>query len=86
MKISGAVIQPRNIIVYSDDEFRAKYKGRRIEITTDHGFGIPNESHLKRYMIDVWDDRTDSHEVDTWEDCHFIEDAIRLALKGACLI
>lgn len=85
MKISGAVIQTRNIIVSTDEKFAATYKGHRIYITTDHGFGKPKHDHLKRYLIDVYGP-DGLKAVDSYEDLHNIKDAIRYALKGACLI
>lgn len=86
MKISGAIIQKRNIEVSTENEFRATYKGRQINITTDHGFGKPKYEHLKRFMIDVTDIKTGMVDVQTYEDFHEINDAIRSALKGACFI
>ena len=86
MKISGAIIQQRNIIVSSENEFQATYKGKQINITTDHGFGKPEFGHLKRFNIDVIDIETGISDVQTYEDFHEINDAIRYALKGACLI
>ena len=86
MKISGAIIQQRNIIVSSENEFQATYKGKQINITTDHGFGKPEFGHLKRFNIDVIDIETGMSDVQTYEDFHEINDAIRYALKSACLI
>lgn len=86
MKISGAIIQQRNIEVSTENEFRATYKGKQISITTGHGFGEPRYDHLKRFMIDVIDIKTGMVDVQTYEDFHEIEDAVRSALKGACLI
>ena len=86
MKISGAIIQQRNIEVSTENEFRATYKGKQISITTDHGFRDPKYDHLKRFMIDVTDINTGMYDVQTYEDCHEINDAIRSSLKGACLI
>lgn len=86
MRISGAIIQPRNIEVLTENEFRATYKGKQISITTDHGFGEPKYDHLKRFMIDVTDIETGMYDVQTYEDFHEIKDAVRSALKGACLI
>ena len=86
MKISGAIIQPRNIEVSTENEFRATYKGKQISITTDHGFGKPKYDYLKRFMIDVIDIETGMVDVQTYEDFHEVKDAVRSALKGACLI
>lgn len=86
MRISEAIIQNRNILRYSDDNFDATYKGKRITITTDHGFGKPKYNHLKRYCIDVWDIMSGMKDVDSWQDFHTMKDAIRYALIGACLI
>lgn len=86
MKISGAIIQQRNIEVSTENNFRATYKGKQINITTEHGFGDPEFNHLKRFNIDVIDIETGMYDVQTYEDCHEINDAIRYALKGACLI
>lgn len=84
MRISTAIIQQRNIIVNTSETFIATYKGREINITTKHGYGKPKYDHLKRYDITVT--INGSYEVNTWEDCHTMRDAIRVALKGACLI
>ena len=84
MKISEAIIQNRNILKKTEDEFLATYKGRQIFITTDHGLGEPKYDHLKRFNIEVT--INGSYEVDTWQDFHTIRDAIRFALIGACLI
>ena len=86
MKISGAIIQTRNIEVSTENEFRATYKGKQISITTDHGFGKPKYDHLKRFMIDVIDIETGMADVQTCEDLHEVKDAVRFALQGACLI
>lgn len=86
MKISGAIIQQRNIIVSSENEFQATYKGKEIYISTEHSLGKPKYDHLKRFNIDVQDMNTGMYDVQTYEDFHEINDAIRYALKGACLI
>jgi hypothetical protein len=85
MKVAGCIIQEKNITVNTEKKFEARYKGKRIYITANHGHGKPKEKHLKRYDIDVIDfDGT--YDVQTWEDLHSIRDAIIFALKGACLI
>lgn len=84
MKISGAIIQPRNISINNSQTFCAQYKGRVIYVTTNHGFGKASYDHLTRYDITVTKDG--SFEVNTYEDCHTMKDAIRCALKGACLL
>lgn len=86
MKISGAIIQQRNIIVSSENEFQATYKGKYIYISTEHSIGKPKYEHLKRFVIDVQDVNTGMYDVQTYQDFHEINDAIRYALKGACLI
>lgn len=86
MKISCAVIQDRNIKENSETTFLATYKGMTIYVTTDHGFGEPKYKHLTRYYMAVTNNKNDMHDVDTWEDCHTMKDAIRIALEGACLI
>lgn len=86
MKISGAIIQQRNIIVSSENEFQATYKGKEIYISTEHSLGKPKYEHLKRFNIDVQDMNTGMYDVQTYQDFHDINDAIRYALKGACLI
>ena len=84
MKISGAIIRDKFISENTPDKFNAIYKGREINITTDHGHGKPKYDHLKRYDITVT--LNGSYEVNTYEDCHTMKDAIRYALKGACLL
>lgn len=85
MRVSGCVFQTRCIENYTDDDFEAKYKGKRIVISTSHGFGKPKYEHLKRFVIDVIDIKTGLKDVDSYEDFHDIRDAIRYALVGACL-
>lgn len=86
MKISGAIIREKFIREDTSDNFRAIYKGREISITTDHGHGNPKYDHLKRYHITVIHLESGLYDVNTYEDCHTIQDAIRYALKGACLL
>lgn len=86
MKVSEAIIQERNISVNTENDFEATYKGKRIFISTDHGFGKAKYDHLKRYNIDVRDIETGMYDVQSYQDCHTMKDAIRFALKGACLI
>lgn len=86
MKISGCIIQKRNITAYCESLFCAVYKGKKIYITTTHAFGKAKYEHLIRYLIQVVDLESGLSDVDTYEDCHNIRDAIRYALKGACLI
>jgi hypothetical protein len=84
MKISTAIIQERSISINTPETFSATYKGREINITTDHEYGNSKYPHLKRYDITVT--INGSYEVNTYEDCHTMKDAIRYALKGACLL
>lgn len=86
MKISGCIIQNRNITAYSNNQFCAVYKGKNFYISSDHGFGKPKYDHLTRYFISVTDIKSGWADVDAYEDCHNIRDAIKFALKGACLI
>lgn len=86
MKISEAIIQEKNISVNTENDFDATYKGKRIIISTNHGFGKPKFDHLKRYNIDVIDIESGMIDVQNYEDCHTMKDAIRYALRGACLI
>lgn len=86
MRISEAIIQNRNIEVSTKDEFIATYKGKQIIVTTDHGLGEAKDWWLTRYNIDVIDIESGLRDVDTFEDCHEIKDAIIHALRGACLI
>jgi hypothetical protein len=86
MKIAGCIIQNRNIKTHTKDEFYAFYKGKSINITTNHGFGKPHYDHLTRFMIDVIDEKTGLRDVNTYEDLHTVRDAIIYALKGSCLI
>jgi len=86
MKISGAVIQNRNIRIYSEKCFRATYKGYDICVSTNHNLGEPIYKHLKRYGIGVWRIGSEHAIVDTYEDLHTMRDAIREALIGAHLI
>ena len=86
MKISGAIIQNRNIKEHSKTTFHATYKGKNIWVSSNHGLGKPKEGWLTRYNIEVTDIELGMFDVNSYEDCHTMEDAIRYALKGACLI
>ena len=86
MKVSRCVIQDRNIEENSISTFCATYKGKRIYVSTDHGFGKPQYDHLTRYYIYVIDVKTGMYDVDSYQDVHTMQDAIRYALKGSCLI
>ena len=85
MKVAGRVIQNRNIILNTPEDFEAKYKGHMILITTDHVFGEPDFGHLKRFSIDVYELNTGTYAVQTWLDKHTLRDAIIYALEGAQL-
>ena len=86
MKVSGCIIQKRQIIDHTENLFNANYKGKRIYISTDHGFGKPQYDHLKRFLIDVVDIKTGMYDVQTYQDLHTVRDAIIYALKGAMLV
>jgi adenylosuccinate synthase len=86
MKISNLVIQNRNILVNTENDFDANYKGKNIVISTNHGLGKAKYDHLKRFNIDVTDIESGCKDVQTWEDFHTMRDAIRYALIGACLL
>jgi hypothetical protein len=86
MKVGGCIIQERKIEVNNENLFVAKYKGKRIYITTDCAFGKPQYEHLKRYLVDVKDIKTGMYDVETYEDFHTMRDAILYALKGSMLI
>lgn len=86
MKVSGCVFQSRNIKQYDSNNFYATYKGKSFHITTDHGLGKPKYNYFKRFNIDVIDIETGMYDVQTYEDCHDIKDAIRHALYGAMII
>ena len=86
MKVSECIIQERQIIDHTENLFNANYKGKRIYISTDHGFGKPQYDHLKRFLIDVVDIKTGMYDVQTYQDLHTVRDAIIYALKGAMLV
>ena len=86
MKVSGCIIQNRKIIDHTENLFIANYKGKRIYISTDHGFGKPQYDHLKRFLIDVVDIKTGMYDVQAYQDLHTVRDAIVYALKGAMLV
>ena len=73
------------IFAHTANVFHAQYKGKRINITTDHGFGSPRFSEERRFMIDVIDMKTDMLDVDALKDCLSMTEAITYALEGACL-
>lgn len=86
MKVLGCIIQKRQIIDHTKNLFDANYKGKRIYISTDHGFGKPKNAYLKRFLIDVVDIKTGMYDVQTYEDFEHIDEAIEYALKGAMLV
>lgn len=86
MRIGEAIIQNRNIDINTKNEFYATYKGKKIHVSASHGFGEAKEYWLTRFNIDVIDIKSGMKDVETYEDCHDIREAIRCALKGACLI
>lgn len=86
MKISGAIIRDKFISENTPNKFKAIYKGREINITTDHGHGKPKYDHLNRYDITVIHLESGMYDVNTYEDLHTMQDAVRCALKGACLL
>lgn len=85
MKISGAVIQNRNITTNTEITFEATYKKHNIFVSSDHNLGDPKHDHLTRFNVVVTNDGG-GYAVDSVEDCHNIRDAIRGALTGACLL
>lgn len=85
MRVSEAIIQNRNIHVNTSTDFVATYKKHSIFISSNHGFGKPKYDHLTRFNIDVKGE-DGLYAVQSYEDSHTIKDAIRYALKGACLI
>ena len=86
MKIAGCIIQKRQIIDHTENLFNANYKGKRIYISTDHGFSKPQYDHLKRFLIDVVDIKTGMYDVQTCQDFEQIDEAIEYALNGAMLV
>lgn len=86
MKIAGCVFRKKAIHENTKETFCASYKGMTIYVSSDHGFGKPEYKHLTRYYIEVSNNKNGILDVDTWEDCHTMRDAIRKALEGACLI
>lgn len=85
MKVGNAVIRKKAIEISTPDQFYAEYKGRKISITTNHGYGEPRVPGLKRFLIDVTDIKTGMLDVDTYEDFETIDQAISYALEGAML-
>lgn len=86
MRISGAIIQNRNIEVSTRNKFVAIYKKKRINVSDGHKSGKPDEWWLTRYSVEVIDIKTGIVDVDSYKDCHEIRDAIRYALCEACLV
>lgn len=85
MKIEGCIIQKKKIITYSNHDFQAWYKHRFIYVSDDHGYGQPKSKDLRRYHVEVFG--VDGiHDVNDTKDFPTIEDAIKYALEGACLI
>ena len=86
MKIAGCIFQKRNIRENSSTTFEAVYKKRRFYISSEHGFGKPDENWLTRFNIDVIHIETGMYDVQTYGDCPSIRDAIIVALKGAMFL
>lgn len=86
MKVAGCIFQEKNIRENSSTTFEATYKKRRFYISSNHGHGKAEYSHLTRYHIDVIDMDSGMYDVQTYEDCHSIRDAIIVALKGAMFL
>jgi hypothetical protein len=86
MSLAGCIIQNRQIIHNTLALFDANYKGKRIYISKDHGFGKPKYPQLSRFLIDVVDIKTGMYDVQTYQDFENIDEAIEYALKGAMLI
>lgn len=86
MKVGNAVIRKKAIEISTPDQFYAEYKGRKISITTDHGYGKPCVPGFKRFLIDVTDIKTGMLDVDTYGDFQTIDQAIFYALEGAMLL
>lgn len=86
MKINNIVIRPSRISIHNKDTFHAQYKGKTIQITTDHNLGKSKDKNLTRYMVDVWDNKSGMKDVDALQDLENINEAILYALEGACLI
>lgn len=85
VKIQGSIIRDKYIQEHTDTVFDATYKGRQIYITTEHGLGLPRETGLNRYCIDVTHS-TGMKEVDTYEDLETMQEAIEYALTGSQLL
>lgn len=70
MKIAGCIIQKRNIKLNTSDSFYASYKGKRIYVSSNHGFGkivssiySTKEDAIKNSM----DNRTTTIKIE-WEE------------------
>jgi hypothetical protein len=79
-------IPNKSIEVSNEETFIARYKGRYIYITTDHGHGKAQYKWLKRFHMDVIHEKSGMYDCEAVEDHHNINDAIRSALKGSMLI
>lgn len=85
VKIQGSTIRDKYIREHTDTVFDARYKGRHIYITTEHGLGLPREKGLNRYCVDVIH-HTGVKEVDSYEDLATMQEAIEYALKDSELL
>ena len=86
MKIGSAVIQNRKIQVHKENHFEAFYKGRKIYVSSDHGFGPAFEKGLTRYHIAVWEWESAIHDYNGYIDLPDLNSAIKEALEGSCLM
>lgn len=86
MKIKTAIIRNKSISVFTDNIFNAKYKGKEIYISSEHGFGKAIGKNQTRFCVNVIDIKTGMKDVDSYGDFSDIKEAIEYALNGSCIM
>lgn len=86
MKILNSLFRKNKIIIYNKNNFIATYKNKYFHITSDHGYGKSSVDVNIRFCIDVIDLKSGMYDVFTYQDVETIEEAIKFALKGSCLV
>ena len=86
MKIKTAIIRSKSILANTDSIFNAKYKGKEIYISSEHGFGKAKHKNQTRLDVNVRDIKTGMKDVDSYADFSNIAEAIEYALTGSCIM
>lgn len=69
----------------TEKEISGTYKGKYFNIFLYEKGDTYFKKGEKRYNIDVTDIESGLYDVNTWEECENIEEALKVAIKGAML-